>query len=108
MSLRAAAVHTAQQPSLRSAIRAGSSAVLVGSMTAIFALSFAAIVYSGPLVPLLSQGIALTLTGAIVMALVAPLLLSYRGTLVQPQDVTAILLALGAVIPRDIERQIPC
>jgi len=96
MSIGVNAVETAGKPSLRNVIRAGSSAVLVGSMTAIFALSFAAIVYSGPLVPFLSQGIALTLVGAIVMALVAPLLLSYRGTLVQPQDVTAILLALGA------------
>lgn len=96
MSTTTKAVQTAERPALRGAFQAGSAAVVVGTMTATFALSFAAIVYSGPLASHLSQGIALTLVGSIVMALVAPLTLSYRGTLVQPQDVTAILLALGA------------
>ena len=84
------------QSGLRKLALACSAAVVLGSMTATFALSFAAIVYAGPLAPFLGAGIALTLIGAIVMALVAPLNLSYRGSLVQPQDVSAILLALGA------------
>lgn len=81
---------------LRRFFQAFSTAVVVGSMTAIFALSFASIVYSGPLLPFLSQGIALTLVGALIMGITGPLTLSYRGTLVQPQDITAILLALCA------------
>lgn len=96
MSTGSGALRAGAPPAWRGAVQAGSAALVIGSMTATFALSFAAIVYSGPLVPYLSQGIALSLLGAIVMAVVAPLMLSYRGTLVQPQDVTAILLALAA------------
>jgi SulP family sulfate permease len=96
MSMSVKAAQPAEGSTVRSAIQAGSAAIVIGTMAAAFALSFAAIVYSGPLAPHLSQGIALTLLGAIVMAVVAPFMLSYRGTLVQPQDVTAILLALGA------------
>jgi len=66
-------------------------------MAVTFALSLAAIIYAGPLAPYLSQGIGLTLIGAIVMALIGPATLSYRGTLIQPQDVSTILLSLSAV-----------
>ncbi|MDO9416700.1 SulP family inorganic anion transporter [Pararhizobium sp.] len=73
-----------------------SAAIVIGSMAATFALSFASIVYSGPLAPFLSHGIALTLIGAAIMGIAGSLTLSYRGTLMQPQDVSAILLALCA------------
>jgi len=65
-------------------------------MAVTFALSLAAMIYSGPLAPFLSQGIGLTLLGAAIMAVVGPLTLSYRGTLIQPQDVSTILLSLSA------------
>ena len=65
-------------------------------MAVTFALSFAAILYAGPLAPYLSQGIGLTLIGAMLLALIGSLTLSYRGTLVQPQDVSTILLSLCA------------
>ncbi len=65
-------------------------------MAVTFALSLAAMIYTGPLAPFLSQGIGLTLIGAAIMAVVGPLTLSYRGTLIQPQDVSTILLSLAA------------
>lgn len=76
--------------------RALFAAAILGAMAVTFALSLAAMIYSGPLAPFLSQGIGLTLLGAAVMAVVGPLTLSYRGTLIQPQDVSTILLSLSA------------
>jgi sulfate permease, SulP family len=77
-------------------IRSLFAAVIVGAMAVTFALSLAAMIYTGPLTPFLSQGIGLTLIGAAIMAIMGPLTLSYRGTLVQPQDVSTILLSLSA------------
>jgi SulP family sulfate permease len=96
MSNPANAVGSAGQPALRSVVQVASAAIVLGSMTVTFALSLAAIIYAGPLAPFLSHGIALTLIGAVVMGVVGPLALTYRGSLIQPQDVTAILLALAA------------
>lgn len=86
----------AEKSLLYGALKAFSTAAIVGSMAVTFALSFAAIIYTGPLAPFLSQGIGLTLIGAMIMALIGPMTLSYRGTLVQPQDVSTILLSLCA------------
>lgn len=71
-------------------------ALVVGSMTVVVVLSLAAIVYSGPLAAYLDQGIALALIGSIAMSVVAPLALSYRGGIIQPQNVAAILLSFSA------------
>ncbi len=76
--------------------RALFAAAILGAMSTTFALSLAAMVYAGPLAPFLSQGIGLALIGAAIMAVVGPLTLSYRGTLIQPQDVSTILLSLAA------------
>lgn len=65
-------------------------------MAVTFCLSLAAMIYAGPLAPFLSQGIGLTLVGAAAMALIGSLALSYRGTLIQPQDVSTILLSTSA------------
>jgi sulfate permease, SulP family len=77
-------------------LKAFFAAAVVGVMAVTFALSLAAMIYTGPLAPFLSQGIGLTLVGAAVMALMGPLTLSYRGTLIQPQDVSTILLSISA------------
>lgn len=77
-------------------IAQGMGAVLVAATSIVFAISFAAIVYSGPLETHLDQGIGLTLLGAALMAAVGPFLSSYRGTICQPQDVTALLLSIAA------------
>ena len=60
-----------------------------------FALSLAAMIYTGPLTPFLSQGIGLAQIGAAIKAVVGPLTLTYRGTLIQPQDVSTNGLLLG-------------
>ena len=77
-------------------VKAFSKVLIVGLMAVTFVLSLAAIIYAGPLAPFLRQGIGITLLGAIIMAVVGPFMLSYRGTLVQPQDVSTILLSLSA------------
>jgi sulfate permease, SulP family len=77
-------------------IRAIFAAAIVGTMAVTFALSLAAMIYTGPLAPFLSQGIGLTLIGAATMAVIGPMTLSYRGTLIQPQDVSTILLSIAA------------
>lgn len=80
--------------------KAVSAAAIVGAIAVIFALSLAAMIYAGPLAPFLSKGIGLTLIGAAVMAVVGPFTLSYRGTLIQPQDVSTILLSIAiATLP---------
>ena len=72
--------------------------LVVGAMSIVFAVSFAAIVYIGPMAPFLDRGIGLTLMGAAVMAAIGAMLFSYRGSIAGPQDLTAILLA-GGVVP---------
>ena len=76
--------------------RAVFAAAILGAMAVTFALSLAAMIYTGPLTPFLSHGIGLTLIGAAIMAVVGPLTLTYRGTLIQPQDVSTILLSMSA------------
>jgi sulfate permease, SulP family len=71
------------------------TAVIIGIMAVVSSISFAAIVYSGELAPFLGRGIGLTLAGATIMALVGSFCLSYPGTIVQPQDVTALILSLA-------------
>lgn len=70
--------------------------LVIAGMAVAFAISFAAIVYSGPMAGSLEQGIAHTLLATVAMLLVGAALFSYRGTLCQPQDVTAIVLAGAA------------
>lgn len=77
-------------------IRASLAALVIGTMTLVFSVSKAALVYSGSLAPFLSQGIGLVLMGSSLMAAIAVLSRSCRGIIVQPQDVTAVLLATTA------------
>ena len=65
-------------------------------VAAAFAISFAAILYRGELAAFLDQGIAFTLLGAFVIALTGAVTLSFRGSILGPQDVPAILIASGA------------
>ncbi len=68
---------------------------VIGVTSIVLAVSFIAIVYTGPLAPYLSVGIAHTLLGAIAMYLIGAALFSFKGAMSPPQDVTAILLATG-------------
>lgn len=71
-------------------------AIFIGVVAAVFSISFAAIIYTGDLAPYFDRGVGLTLLGGAVMGVVGALSLSYRGTIAQPQDVPAILLAGAA------------
>ena len=65
-------------------------------MATVFAISFASIIFSGPLSVSLDRGIGVCLLGSAIMAGLGAVLFTYRGTIIHPQDVTAILLATGA------------
>ncbi|MEP3296548.1 MAG: SulP family inorganic anion transporter [Pseudoruegeria sp.] len=71
-------------------------AVFSGLVTAVFAISFAAIIYAGDLSAFLDRGIALTLVGCIVLAIVGIFTLSFRGSILSAQDVPALILASAA------------
>ena len=71
-------------------------AIFIGVVSAVFAISFAAIIYTGELAPYFDRGVGLTLLGAAVIGLIGSLCLSYPGTIAQSQDVPAILLAGAA------------
>lgn len=71
-------------------------AIVIAATAVGFTISFAAIVFSGPMAPALQSGIAHTLLGVAAMTLIGAFTYGYRGTIAQPQDVTSLLLA-GAV-----------
>lgn len=76
-------------------LRTAFAMCFIAIVSAVFAISFAAIIYTGELAPFFGRGIGLTLMGCTVIALVGALTLSYRGSILQPQDVPAVLLAGG-------------
>lgn len=77
-------------------LRTAFAAFFIGLVSAVFAISFAAIIYAGPLNQFLDRGIGLTLMGCAAVALVGAFTLSYRGSILAAQDVPAILLAGAA------------
>ena len=70
--------------------------LVIGTMAVALTISFAALIYAGPLTPFLGQGIALTLLGGAVMALVGSFAYSIRGAIANPQDITAVLIGSAA------------
>lgn len=78
---------------LRRAIALGLIAVLAVS----FAISFAALVYSGPLAEYVSAGIGLAILGIVAMPVIAGLMSSYRGMQCHEQDIPAVLIAGAAL-----------
>ena len=75
-------------------IRQLAGGMVIGLMATVFAISFASIIYSGPLSPSLDRGIGLALLGGAVMSGLGALLFSFRGTVTHSQDITAILLGV--------------
>lgn len=69
--------------------------LLIGILAIIFAISFSAIVFSGPLARFLPQGIGIALFSATVLNTLIGLGSSYRGMIGPPQDMTAAILALA-------------
>ena len=60
------------------------------------AISFVAIVFTGPLESFIERAIGMTLIGAALLAVTGGFLSCYRGTVIHPQDITAVILAVGA------------
>ncbi|WP_422366744.1 SulP family inorganic anion transporter [Pelagibius sp.] len=77
-------------------VRTAFGAFFIALVSAVFAISFAAIVYTGELAQYLDRGIGLTLLGSFVIAVMGAFTLSFRGSILAPQDVPAILLAGAA------------
>ncbi len=72
------------------------AALAVGPIVVIVAISFAALVFSGPLAAYTGAGVGLALGGAAAVAVVVALGSSFRGMVATPQDTTAAVVALIA------------
>ncbi|SMX50657.1 putative sulfate transporter/MT1781 [Maliponia aquimaris] len=71
-------------------------ASVIALISAVFAISFAAIIYQGALSPFLDRGIGLVLLGAAVISITGAFALSDRALILAPQDIPAVLLAGSA------------
>jgi SulP family sulfate permease len=70
--------------------------VITGVLLVIYAISMAALIFTGPLAEFIPIGIGLTLFTAIVAAIVVALTNSLPGIVIMPQDAPAIILAMMA------------
>lgn len=68
--------------------------VIAGVLLVIYAISMAALIFTGPLAEFISLGIGLTLFTAMVAAVVVALTNSLPGIVIMPQDSPAIILAM--------------
>ncbi|MHA3979818.1 SulP family inorganic anion transporter [Halovulum sp. GXIMD14794] len=71
--------------------------IVIGAMAVTLAISFAALIYTGPLAPYLGAGADFALLGAAVMAVVGTFAYSIRGVIANPQDATAVVLGAAAI-----------
>ncbi len=77
-------------------IRSLLAGLMIGTMVVVFSVSKATLIFSGALTPFLGLGIGMVLFGALLMSVVAVISANCRAVVVQPQDVTAVLLATAA------------
>lgn len=70
--------------------------LITGVLLVIYAISMAALIFTGPLVEFIPIGIGLTLFTAIVVAIIVALTNSMPGIVIMPQDSPAIILAMMA------------
>lgn len=70
--------------------------LVIGIINVTIAISFAALIFSGPLAPYLSTGVGMMLVSAVVFMLVVGLTSSLRGMIAGPQDAPAAVLGLVA------------
>lgn len=85
--------HELQPAQLVPTLTAG---LITGVLLVIYALSMAALIFTGPLVEFVPIGIGLTLFTAIVVAVIVALTNSMPGIVIMPQDSPAIILAMMA------------
>lgn len=87
----------------RRLLPAMTAGMVAGLLEIILTLSFAALIYSGPLSGFVSQGIGLALFGVIISGTIIALFTSLPGVLGGNQDVaTAILALMAATIARSL------
>jgi len=82
-------------PSTAGFVNAVIGGVVMGVLVLFFTITFTAILYSGALAGEISRGLGFTLAGATVMSVIGALAVTYRGSIVQPQDATAVILSLA-------------
>lgn len=79
------------------------TAAVTTAIIAILTISFATLIFSGPLTVHLSSGVSLLLLGAVILALVTALTSSYAGSIASPQSATA---AIAAIIAGSLSSQL--
>lgn len=70
--------------------------LISGVLTIAMACAFSALIFSGPLSPYVSTGIAIILFGAFVLGATCALTSSYAGTVARPHEIPAAVVALIA------------
>ena len=71
--------------------------LISGSITIVLAISYAALIFSGPLASYVNRGVGLILSGAFLMLILVALTSSYPGIIASPQDSAAAILALMSI-----------
>ncbi|MBY6006705.1 hypothetical protein KUV62_22470 [Salipiger bermudensis] len=71
--------------------------IVIGAMAVTLTISFAALIYTGPLAPYLGNGANFALLGAGLMAAIGAFTYSIEGSIANPQDATAVVLGAAAV-----------
>jgi SulP family sulfate permease len=87
---------TAEKTPSSNTVRVVVAALIMAPLSVVGTISFSAIIFSGPLAPFLSQGIAMGLVGGVVLGIAGAIGSTFRGSICQPQDVTAVILSLSA------------
>lgn len=77
-------------------IPAAAAGIISGVRSVIAVVSFATLIFAGPLAEHLGAGVGLALLSAFVLGLLMALLSSYKGAVAIPQDITSAILALVA------------
>ena len=77
-------------------VRGITAGIVVGIIAVTIDISFASLVFSGPLAPFFGRGVGLFLMGGIIMGVVFAVLGSLPGAAIGPQDGPAALIAVGA------------
>ncbi len=79
---------------LRQAVSVGVVGASIGAVQAVVAMSFAALIFAGPLPHLLPTGLGLALFGGAALLVVTGLLATVPGTVASVQDAPAVILAV--------------
>ncbi|MCX5806216.1 MAG: SulP family inorganic anion transporter [Proteobacteria bacterium] len=70
--------------------------LISGVITITMGTAFSALIFAGPLSDFMSRGVSLILFGAFIMGVFTAITSSYKGTVVHPQEIPAVILALIA------------